>query len=319
MIAYEGNEPFVFISYAHKDKNLVLPIIQGLQDRGFRVWYDQGIEVGNEWPDLIAEHLESCACVLSFVSGNFGDSHNCRQEFTFSQNLHKDNSIIYLEDPKSLRAGLRMQLSNLHALYYQNYGTMEKLLNDLSTAKVLKSCLGVVTVPVKPEKSTAEGQHNQTVSLAKKKEIANKTLSDLAVQKYGKGVAVAPTKPSAPTKPAAPSAEELYKQACTHYSRSEYVEAVGLYRTAAEMGYAPAQYFLGDCYYLGNGVPKSEWETASWYRKAAEQGYANAQYWLGYCYECGRGVHQSKKLARYWYQLAADQGFEKAIQKLKAL
>ena len=37
--AYEGQEPYIFISYAHKDSNTVLPIIQGLQERGFRVWY----------------------------------------------------------------------------------------------------------------------------------------------------------------------------------------------------------------------------------------------------------------------------------------
>ena len=32
--AYEGKEPYIFISYAHKDVNVVLPIISKLQDRG---------------------------------------------------------------------------------------------------------------------------------------------------------------------------------------------------------------------------------------------------------------------------------------------
>ena len=36
-IAYEGKEPFIFISYSHKDSDRVVPIIEGLQQRGFRV------------------------------------------------------------------------------------------------------------------------------------------------------------------------------------------------------------------------------------------------------------------------------------------
>ena len=42
--AYNGNEPYIFISYAHKDSDKVLPIIRELQSRGYRVWYDAGIE-----------------------------------------------------------------------------------------------------------------------------------------------------------------------------------------------------------------------------------------------------------------------------------
>ena len=66
--AYEGQEPYIFISYAHKDSNTVLPIIQGLQERGFRVWYDAGIEIGTEWPQYIATHLKHCHSCLAFVS-----------------------------------------------------------------------------------------------------------------------------------------------------------------------------------------------------------------------------------------------------------
>ena len=55
--AYEGREPYIFISYAHKDMAKVLPIIEGLAEKGFRIWYDAGIEAGTEWPEYIAEHL----------------------------------------------------------------------------------------------------------------------------------------------------------------------------------------------------------------------------------------------------------------------
>ena len=46
--AYEGGEPYIFISYAHKDTDRVMPILKALAAKGFRIWYDAGIEAGTE-------------------------------------------------------------------------------------------------------------------------------------------------------------------------------------------------------------------------------------------------------------------------------
>ena len=43
---YKGDRPFLFISYAHKDSERVLPIIRRLMAQGYRVWYDAGIDPG---------------------------------------------------------------------------------------------------------------------------------------------------------------------------------------------------------------------------------------------------------------------------------
>lgn len=63
---YEGTQPYIFVSYAHKNDAAVLEIIGTLQSRGFRVWYDEGIEAGSEWPESIASHLERAQLVLAF-------------------------------------------------------------------------------------------------------------------------------------------------------------------------------------------------------------------------------------------------------------
>ncbi len=63
---YEGTQPYIFVSYAHKNDAAVLEIIGALQSRGFRVWYDEGIEAGSEWPESIASHLERAQLVLAF-------------------------------------------------------------------------------------------------------------------------------------------------------------------------------------------------------------------------------------------------------------
>ena len=39
-VAYKGEQPYIFISYAHKDSDVVLPIVAKLQQDGYRVWYE---------------------------------------------------------------------------------------------------------------------------------------------------------------------------------------------------------------------------------------------------------------------------------------
>ena len=41
--AYQGSEPYVFVSYAHEDCDVVFPEILWLRDQGFNIWYDEGI------------------------------------------------------------------------------------------------------------------------------------------------------------------------------------------------------------------------------------------------------------------------------------
>ena len=60
---YEGTLPYLFVSYAHKNDAAVLEIISTLQSRGFRVWYDEGIEAGSEWPESI-DSLSAWCLVL---------------------------------------------------------------------------------------------------------------------------------------------------------------------------------------------------------------------------------------------------------------
>ena len=114
--AYKGTEPYIFISYAHADSERVFPIVSALQERGYRVWYDAGIEAGTEWPEYIAEHLDGCSAFLAFISEASMNSHNCRREINFAIELRKEPMVIYLEDVK-MSLGMRMQLGSLQAMF----------------------------------------------------------------------------------------------------------------------------------------------------------------------------------------------------------
>ena len=98
----------------------------------------------------------------------------------------------------------------------------------------------------------------------------------------------------------------------------DYKEAVKWYRKSAEQGYAEAQCNLGACYYLGNGVPQDYTKAVEWYRKSAEQGDVAAQYNLGVCYQLGRGVSKDINEAVKWYRKSAEQGDADAQIWLKA-
>ena len=68
--AYQGDEPYVFVSYAHKDAAMVYEEITRLHEAGCKIWYDEGIEASNEWPEEIANAaLFLLSDEASFVTG----------------------------------------------------------------------------------------------------------------------------------------------------------------------------------------------------------------------------------------------------------
>ena len=109
---YRGERPFVFISYAHKDSAVVLPVAQELYRREYRVWYDGGIEGGSRWAEFVASHLLGAACVLFFPSVQFDASRNCEREVNFAVDAKKPMACVEL-DQAERSPGLKMQLSTV--------------------------------------------------------------------------------------------------------------------------------------------------------------------------------------------------------------
>lgn len=135
--AYEGKEPYIFISYAHKDTNTVLPIIAALQDAGYPVWYDAGIQAGSEWPEYIAEHLDKAKLVLAFISQYSLASDNCRQEINFAIDKSKLLLTVRL-DNSQLSPGLQMRLNLSQSLLAYEHSTQQSYINALINAPYLE-------------------------------------------------------------------------------------------------------------------------------------------------------------------------------------
>jgi len=77
---------------------------------------------------------------------------------------------------------------------------------------------------------------------------------------------------------------------------------------AAEAGDRKAMHNLALYYFEGTGGPKNLTEAAQWFRRAADLGLVDSQYNLGRLYEEGFGVSQNPAEAYKWYLIAAHSG-----------
>lgn len=107
----------------------------------------------------------------------------------------------------------------------------------------------------------------------------------------------------------ASEAQRSFQAGVSAYREGKHSKALDEFKSAASVGYPPAQGFLGYLYEKGQGTQINISEAISWYRKAADQGVPNAQVALGSLYERGIGVSQSDSDAFAFYTKASDRNF----------
>lgn len=150
---YRGDKPYIFISYSHKDSGRVLPIIADLTERGFRCWFDEGIDPGTEWDETIAKNLNSCSYVMAFISANYLQSDNCKDELNYARDKNKPRLLVYLEDVE-LPEGMAMRLNRLQAVYFNRYKDRATALDKIAGAKEIGICRDVTEAD--PVQATTE-------------------------------------------------------------------------------------------------------------------------------------------------------------------
>ena len=111
-IVYDGELPYIFISYSHKDEQ-VLSYIHSVQRELYRIWFDHGNKAGQDWAKTIANKLEKSNCILLFVSKNSIESINIKNEIIFAQSINKLIIPIFIEDFE-LSSEYKMLLSSYH-------------------------------------------------------------------------------------------------------------------------------------------------------------------------------------------------------------
>ena len=137
---YEGDEPYIFVSYSHKDRDKVYPVIARLQKDGYRVWYDEGIHAASQWDEFIAAHIKDCGYMLAFISQNYVESSNCKDEINFARDLNKKRLLVYLEKTR-LPLGMAMRLKRLQSINRFEYKTSIEFYEKLVSADGLDRML----------------------------------------------------------------------------------------------------------------------------------------------------------------------------------
>jgi len=152
---YEGQDKYIFVSYCHKDWEKVYPVLEMLSDQGYRLWYDQGIHPGNQWPEIVAGRLNDGAVFLAFLSENYMKSQNCVREIHFAVAKEKDLLSVFLE-PVELSLGIEMQLSVSQAVKKYAYPSDDAFYKQILLADVLASCKEAEPEVVEAAESVSE-------------------------------------------------------------------------------------------------------------------------------------------------------------------
>ena len=151
---YTGKEPFIFISYAHRDDQRVLPVIHKLLAAGFRIWYDDAIEKGREWDNDIARHVRDCAVFIPFFTENYLDSFNCKNELRYALSKKRRCLAVFLEeisfedDP-----GLEMYIYVNQNIMAQSMKT-DTIFEKIAEVPLLQPCLIQLAPDPAPEPQT---------------------------------------------------------------------------------------------------------------------------------------------------------------------
>jgi len=89
---------------------------------------------------------------------------------------------------------------------------------------------------------------------------------------------------------------------------SDYLEAAGWLRKAAESGNPEAEYQLATVYQAGRGVQQDDTNAVFWFQKAAARQHTAALFNLGSMYEAGRGARMDSRAAAGYMRQAAELG-----------
>ncbi|MBE6631108.1 MAG: TIR domain-containing protein [Ruminococcaceae bacterium] len=130
--AYTGDEPYLFISYSHRDTDKVYPTLDKLNEKKYRIWYDESCETGNDFRDELRNKIEKCAGVILFVSEASMNSPFCGMEILCAKENNKRIYPVYLGENVEVPPAFQIFLANLHhSTITDEKKMMASLLRDL--------------------------------------------------------------------------------------------------------------------------------------------------------------------------------------------
>ncbi len=131
--SYNGDAPYIFISYAHDDQNEVFKHIKRLNQEGFRIWYDEGIEPGVNWYETLESRIRNCECILLFISKRAQQSQYISKEITCAIEHNKHVVCIMLDD-ESLKGPFKLMLCDTQSIKKNEIENVDKFYEKLANS-----------------------------------------------------------------------------------------------------------------------------------------------------------------------------------------
>ncbi len=151
---YVGNEPYVFVCYAHEDSETVYPEMVWLREQGINIWYDEGISAGKNWRAAIGDSLLGASHFLFYISGRSLGSDHCNREINLALDEGKHIVPIYLDDSE-LTSDLKIGLNRVQALHRDPGAGYERHLLDALGQSGLTTAQGTGIASQEPAPAAA--------------------------------------------------------------------------------------------------------------------------------------------------------------------
>lgn len=142
------------------DEGMVYQIMELLSGYGCRLWYDAGIPVGSEFPEIIAEHLVGAEVCIAFLSNKYMESAFCRDELNFALKKKKKMIILYLEQVQ-LTFGFEMRLDMIQSIFAYKKSNLDSVVKEVYLSKILAPCIASMPEEIKKENLIPEKDGNK--------------------------------------------------------------------------------------------------------------------------------------------------------------
>ena len=132
--AYQENKPYIFLSYAHADKELANYVVDYLQGYNFNVWFDDGIHTGTPWEKVIADKIKNpnCWIMVFLATQNSLDSEWCANELRYAKGKRKRFINVVIGNP-TFPDEFELSYDGYQFLYEKNFPNREAMLEKLNS------------------------------------------------------------------------------------------------------------------------------------------------------------------------------------------
>lgn len=144
--AYEGDDPFIFISYKHADWRGVYPIINQLHEKGFNIWYDASLKKGKSFDIQIVKRIKKAALFITFITKTVIDGSEDSEDYLVKElnvaiERKKERMPIFLEDI-ALDGFYLMHYPGLQSIFRHEFGSNEDMFID-ECVRAFKNDFGI--------------------------------------------------------------------------------------------------------------------------------------------------------------------------------